>query len=123
MNCAVECSNIKKRIILFLCGCITVRLALVYLAKHVSEDTLAILGWLALIPVLGWLFIIFVRPRDTGIEVFGGKIWWKNLRIFHVMFYSLFAYFAISRKRNAYVFLLADVIFGLVSFIHHHYFT
>ena len=61
--------------------------------------------------------------RKTGPEVFGGKIWWNNLRPIHSLLYFLFAYNAINGNRNAWQFLLADVIIGLISFLAFHYFN
>jgi len=67
-------NNIQKRFLLFLFGCILIRFLFVILSKNVDEDKLQSLGYLALIPVLGWLYIIFIGNRDTGGEVFGEKI-------------------------------------------------
>jgi hypothetical protein len=71
--------------------------------------------------VLGWSYIIFIGSRDTGAEVFGEKIWWKNLRIIHMALYSTFAYLAINKNKDAWLVLLTDTLFGLASFITHHY--
>ncbi len=114
-------NNIQKRFLLFLFGCIMVRLLFVYAAKNVSLETLRYLGYLALIPIIGWLYIIFINPRDTGAEVFGDKIWWKNLRPIHLILYSIFSYLAITKNKWAWVVLLIDVLFGLSAFLYHHY--
>ncbi len=114
-------NNIQKRFILFLFGCIGTRLLFVYIAKNVSLQVLSYLGYLALIPVLGWLYILFIKSRDTGLEVFGGKIWWNSIRPIHIALYSIFAYLAINRNKNAWIALLADVGFGLGAFLYHHY--
>lgn len=114
-------NNIQKRFILFLFGCIGTRLLFVFIAKNVSLNILPYLGYLALIPVLGWLYIIFTNSRETGLEVFGEKIWWKSIRPIHVILYSVFAYLAINKNKNAWIALLADVTFGLSAFLFHHY--
>ena len=114
-------NNIQKRFLLFLFGCILIRFLLVILAKNIDKENLQYLGYLALIPVLGWLYIIFIGERDTGGEVFGEKIWWKDLRIIHVSLWSIFAYMAINKNNNAWQFLLIDTIFGLVAFLNFHY--
>jgi hypothetical protein len=61
--------------------------------------------------------------RKTGPEVFGDKIWWNKLRPVHSLLYFLFAYNAINGNRNAWKFLLLDVIIGLISFLSFHYFN
>ena len=114
-------NNIQKRFLLFLFGCILIRFLLVILAKNIDKENLQYLGYLALIPVLGWLYIIFIGERDTGGEVFGEKIWWKDLRIIHVSLWSIFAYMAINKNNNAWQFLLIDTIFGLGAFLNYHY--
>lgn len=114
-------NNIQKRFILFLFGCIGTRLLFVYIAKNVSLQVLPYLGYLALIPVLGWLYILFIKSRDTGLEVFGGKIWWNSIRPIHIALYSTFAYLAINKNKNSWIALLVDVGFGLGAFLHHHY--
>jgi hypothetical protein len=114
-------NELKKRFLLFLIGCIGTRALLVYIAKNISVDYLPILGYIALIPAFGFTYLYVSGTRQTGAEVFGGKIWWNNLRPIHAGFYSLFAYNAIKRNKNAWIFLLFDVLFGLGSFLTHHY--
>lgn len=115
-------NNIQKRFLLFLFGCIAVRLLFTYLAYHFQNSKyLTYLGYLAIIPVIGWLWIMFIKPRDTGTEVMGDKIWWKPLRPIHTILYALFAYLAITGNKNAWVILLIDTLFGLSAFLYHHY--
>lgn len=115
-------NTIQKRFLLFLLGCIFTRFVFVYLAyTGYTNNFLPILGVLALIPVLGWLNIFFFRPRETGAEVFGEKIWWKDLRIIHMSLYILFAILALNKYKYSWVVLLIDVLFGLSAFLIHHY--
>lgn len=114
-------SSIYKRIILFLSLCIGSRLLLVYISKHSTIEMLQIYGFLALLPALGFLYIYVTGSRKTGLEVFGDKIWWNNLRPMHSVLYFTFAFTAINGYKNAYVFLLIDVIIGLLSFLLHHF--
>jgi hypothetical protein len=51
----------------------------------------------------------------------GEKIWWNDLRPIHSIFYFLFAYNAIIGNKQAWVYLLADVLLGLISFSIYHY--
>ena len=79
------------------------------------------LGYLAILPAIGFLLIFLFGLRKTGQEVFGEKIWWNNLRPVHALLYFLFAYNAINGNKMAYQFLLIDVIIGLTGFLTFHY--
>lgn len=113
--------NLHKRFLLFLIGCIGLRLFLVYIAKNISLQMLRYMGFITLIPAFGFFYIYLSGSRKTGAEVFGDKIWWNNLRPIHGILYLLFSYNAIIGKRNAWMYLLIDVVFGLVSFLIHHF--
>jgi len=119
---SISMEIIHKRILLFLIGCIGTRLLFVYAAKNVNSQLLKYMGYLALIPAFGFLFIFLTGARQTGAEVFGDKIWWNNLRPIHGLLYLLFAYNAINGNRNAWMYLLVDVLLGLTSFIIYHTF-
>ena len=116
----MELTTLQKRIALFLIGCIGVRSLFAYGAKVIPLDYLPYMGWLALLPAIGFMYIFLTGARQTGAEVFGAKIWWNNLRPVHAALYALFAYAAIQKDRSAWVYLLADVVLGLVSFTGHH---
>lgn len=116
-------NNIKKRFILFLFGCIAARSLLVYIAKTTNKTFLMFLGYIALLPAIGFFYLYFTGTRKTGAEVFGDKIWWNNLRPIHGLLYSLFAYNAIIGNTNAWIYLLVDVLFGLTSFLIFHYYN
>ena len=114
-------NTIKLRFFLFLIGCIGTRLAFTTLAAFSKGLMLKILGVLALIPVIGWFYIIFIGKRDTGLEIMGGKIWWKNLRPIHMFLWATFSYLAITGNSRAWQVLLGDTLFGLSAFLVHHY--
>jgi hypothetical protein len=114
-------NTIQKRFLLFLIGCIGMRSLFVIIAKHSSVQVLKYLGYLALLPVIGFIYIFATNSRETGAEVFGGKIWWNKLRPLHALFYALFAYNAIIGNRHAWIYLLIDVIVGLFSFLIFHF--
>jgi hypothetical protein len=114
-------NNIQKRFLLFLLGCIPVRAFFVYIATVVNKEVLRLLGYLALLPAIGFFYIYFTGSRNTGGEVFGDRIWWNNLRPIHGILYALFALNAIYGNKIAYIYLLVDVLFGLSSFLLFHY--
>ena len=117
-------NHIKERILLFLIGCIGVRALFVVIAKYIAtnyKQYLKYLGYLALLPAIGFLFIYLTGTRTTGPETFGDKIWWNNLRPIHAILYFLFAYNAIIGNTKAWMYLLADVLIGLLSFLVYHY--
>jgi hypothetical protein len=114
-------NNIQKRFLLFLLGCITVRLLFTILAKNIDSDKLPYLGYIALLPVIGWFYIIFIGKRNTGGEVFGEEIWWKDLRIIHATLWSIFAYMSINKNTDAWKVLFTDTMFGLIAFLYHHF--
>ena len=112
---------IQKRFLLFLIGCIGTRDLFVYVAKNTSAKYLPLLGYLALLPAIGFIYIYLTGSRKTGGEVFGEKIWWNDLRPIHSLLYFLFAYNAIIGNNKAWIYLLVDVIFGLISFLIFHF--
>jgi hypothetical protein len=78
------------------------------------------MGYLALLPAIGFMYIYLTGSRQTGAEVFGDKIWWNDLRPIHALLYLLFSYNAINGNKNAWVYLLIDVLIGLNSFLIFH---
>jgi hypothetical protein len=114
-------NDMQKRFLLFLIGCIGVRTLFVLIAKNASAYYLPILGYLALLPAIGFVYIYLTGSRQTGAEVFGEKIWWNNLRPLHAAFYFLFAYNAINGNKMAYQYLMYDVVIGLGAFLAFHY--
>ena len=116
-------NTIQKRFLLFLIGCIGTRSIFVYVAKNIDTIYLRYSGYLALLPAMGFFYIYFTDSRQTGAEVFGDKIWWNDLRPVHGLLYLLFAYNAINGNKTAWVYLLVDVMVGLLSFLGYHYYN
>jgi hypothetical protein len=110
-----------RRFLIFIIGCIGFRAALVYAAAKLSMTHLKYMGYLALLPVIGFFYIYLTGARATGPEVGGEKIWWNDLRPIHGTMYALFAYNAINGNPDSYLYLLADVTFGLTAFLVHHF--
>jgi hypothetical protein len=113
-------NSIQKRFLLFLIGCIGTRALFVYISKNINIDYLPLLGYLAILPAIGFTYIYLTGSRNTGAEVFGSKIWWNNLRPIHGILYALFAYNAIGKNPNSWIYLLVDLVVGLVSFLTFH---
>ena len=116
-------NTIQKRFLLFLFGCIGTRVLLVYLAKSDNKTYLRYMGYLSILPAIVFFYLFLSGSRQTGIEVFGDKIWWNDLRPIHGLLYLLFAYNAINGNNFAWIYLLVDVIIGLVSFLSFHYYN
>ena len=116
-------SDIQKRFLLFIFGCIGMRTLFVVIAKNIDIKFLPYLGYLALVMAAGFIYIFLTGSRKTGMETFGAKIWWNDLRPVHGLLYLLFAYNAINKNNGAWVYLLVDVIVGLTSFLWFHYYN
>ena len=114
-------NQLQQRFLMFLIGCIGTRSLFVIIAKYIDTEYLKYLGYLALVPDIGFMYIYLTGSRKTGAEVFGEEIWWNNLRPVHSILYFLFAYNAIIGNNQSWIFLLVDVLIGLISFLIHHY--
>lgn len=112
--------NLQKRLMMFLFGCIIVRCLIVVVAKYINTEYLKYLGYLAILPAIGFMYIYISGSRKIGTETFGEKIWWNNLRPIHSILYGLFAYNAIIGNKESWKYLLVDVLIGLISFIIYH---
>jgi hypothetical protein len=114
-------NHLQQRFLMFLIGCIGTRSLFVIIAKYIDTEYLKYLGYLALLPAIGFIYIYLSGSRKTGAEVFGEKIWWNDLRPLHSILYFLFAYNAIMGNKQSWIYLLVDVLIGLISFLIHHY--
>ena len=111
----------NTRILLFIFGCIPLRIFLAYLPTVLDKNNLFYYGLVLLIPALGFLYLYFTNSRLEAPES-GGKTWWAELRIIHGFLYLAAAIYALQMKELAYIPLSMDVIFGLSSFIIKHYY-
>lgn len=110
--------NFMQQFLLFLVGCIGLRSLFVYLAYLANTTYLRYMGYVAIFPAIGHLYLFFNDTRKTG--AFGSKLWWNHLRPIHGLLYFLFAYTAIQGNHRAWVYLLLDVILGLIVYLHFH---
>lgn len=111
---------IVKRHLLFLLGCIPVRLGFAALARF-QPRYLPLMGGIALLPAAAFLVLFSTGWRTTGPEVFGDRIWWNALRPLHAILLAIFAYLALRRSPSAWKVLLFDAMLGLVAFLVHHH--
>lgn len=108
-----------KRTLLFLFGCMGSRLALVWIAYKYPK-LLRPLGFMALAIAFGFMYIYVNGLRKTGVEVFGDRIWWNDLRPVHALLWGTFAYMAINNMHeHAWKVLLLDVSIGFIAYLHH----
>lgn len=109
-----------KRILLFLLGCIPVRILLAVFAQNdIYAKYIAVL---ALIIGLGFWFIYLFDLRKTGGETFGNVIWWNSIRPIHGTLYLLAAWFLFNAEyMTGSRILFVDTFIGLVSFLNFHF--
>ena len=120
-NVVLYMDKFQNILLIFLFGCIGLRVLFVIIAKYINIKYLKYLGYVALLPAIGFMYLYISGIRNTGLGGFGQKIWWSNLRPIHSILYFLFAYNAIIGNKNAWIYLLADVLVGLLSFLIYHY--
>lgn len=106
------------RIILFIVGCVGVRSLFVYISKTYTQY-LPVMGLLALLISIGF-FNSFLKYKDGDVGAFGGNVWWNNLRLLHSIIYLLFAISAMLRIKWSWIFLLADILIGILAFTYHY---
>lgn len=107
-----------KRTVAFFGGCIGTRLLFAYAVQRLRAEHVRRFGVpLAVAAIVGWLYIMLVRPRDTGPETFGGHIWWQWLRPVHVLFYAAFVYLAFQKPEYAHVPLFLDVLLAFTAVV------
>ncbi len=118
-----EITRLQKRFILFLVGCIGLRLAFVYIAKYASYYTNIFLALITLVISIGFFIVYFGGFRKVGIETQGSPIWWNHLRPLHGFLYLLFSIMVFSNiyYKYAWIVLAIDVSIGLISFLFFHY--
>ena len=113
--------NLSKRLILFLVGCIGTRFSLAYFIKtHDNKYRNILIGLLCIIG-MGFIYIYMNNLRKTGIEVFGDKIWWNDLRPLHGVLYLLAATLLYNNNnKDAYLIIFIDTLIGLIYFSKYH---
>jgi hypothetical protein len=104
----------------FLLGCIPTRIIIVLVAFYLHKDYLPYYGLLLLGPATGFLYLYFTNSRLNAPEA-NNHTWWKELRIFHGIFYLIAAIMAFNKSKHTWIPLAVDVIFGIRAFLHKHH--
>jgi hypothetical protein len=112
-------NDIQKQLLVFLIGCIGVRILCVYIAKNINKDYLPYMGYIFIVIAINMIYIYINKSRQIGI--LGQNIWWDNLRPIHAINYAIFAYMAINKSPNAWIVLLVDVVIGLSAHLYYHH--
>ena len=94
--------------------CIIVRSLIAFTAYKLSPKYLRIAGYTALLPAIGFMYLFISKSRNTG--AFGQKIWWDYVRPIHSILYALFAWYAIHKSNKAFIFLVMDVLVGVIVY-------
>lgn len=112
---------LQKRFIMFLLGCIPVRLSFVVLAQTVPLFVLKGFAVLAACIAIGFWAIFLGGWRKVGLETQGALIWWNALRPVHGTLWLLIAYYSWTSNREVvWRLLLVDVCIGLITFMIYH---
>ena len=81
-----------------------------------SDITRYVLGLMGLTVGIGFMY--FHVSGNRPLSVAGDKSWWN--RIAHSLFYLAFGIRTLMGDKDAYLFLLGDVVYGVWSFVRHH---
>jgi hypothetical protein len=103
--------------ILFLLGCIPVRLLLVLTVFKLSPVHLKYFSIILFCIGFSFLYLFFTNSRLKAPEA-GGETWWYNLRPIHAGFYLTAAVYAAKGQNIAGILLLCDVLFGTFAYLY-----
>jgi len=104
--------------LLFLVGCIPIRVLLALLTYKINEKYLPYLAVVFIVVGLSFISLYLTDSRLEAPEA-GGNTWWRNLRPIHGMLYITAGIYALKKDRTSALILLIDVMFGLTAFISH----
>jgi hypothetical protein len=105
-----------QRLLLFLFGCIPIRLLLAYIPQELtSKKSKYVFATLLAIIATGFLYLGFTNGRLDAQEA-GGKTWWVNFRIVHGALFLAAAILVIKQAKTASIPLLVDAILGILLF-------
>ena len=105
----------------FFMVCVPLRLFLVYIAYILPLNKLKYMGYLMLLPFVGFGYS-FLKYKKGDKGAFGGNVWWNKYRLVHSINYLIFALIAINMNPKSYLVLLFDVILGIGFFSNKYFF-
>ena len=105
-----------KIILYFLFGCMFARLLMVYIAKIININYLPYYGVITFI--ISVMFLKnYINNSNFETGFFGNRVWWNNNRLIHSLLYFIFSIMAFYKNKKAWIVLLIDALFGLLTFI------
>ena len=110
--------SITQKSLIFLTICLPIRLQFMKQALQYPYSQLTIyLSYFYLLAGVGILYLYIFNKRLKSYES-GGNTWWHQIRpIFSVLWLGFFLTIFFGFNKYAYLFLLIEVIFGLISFL------
>jgi hypothetical protein len=125
----MQLSSLNRQL-LFLLGCIPVRLLLVACAIYLSSNPIQLVNhsrlnymhklnlkniFSVICVLIGIGFIIsFINGKTTGF--FGGRVWWNYLRLIHAINFISYGIYSLQGYKWALFILLLDIIIGMLGF-------
>jgi hypothetical protein len=109
--------------VLFVLGCVPVRLLLAYLVAGGHAERVRVPAAVAATAVgLGFLVVHAAGLRKSGPETFGRPIWWDHLRPMHgALHLAVAVLVAVGHDRAAAAILFGDVMMGVGGWVQHRY--
>ena len=105
-----------KIILYFFFGCMFARLLMVYIAKIININYLPYYGVITFI--ISVMFLKnYINNSNFETGFFGNRVWWNNNRLIHSLLYFIFSIMAFYKNKKAWIVLLIDALFGLITFI------
>lgn len=112
----------ERQLLVFLFGCVTVRLALAEAVRRMPSKGLKfIAGPLLMVPAIGFSVIYIFGLRSEGAETFGAKLWWNDFRPIHAGLFFVASVRALAGTSSAHLPLFADAVLGLIFSLLHYY--